>query len=73
MAAQQTAVEWIYEKLANSSSEELVGSINAWFDFAKIIEKKHIMSAHTSGQESAYGFKDKETAEEYYAKTYDKE
>jgi hypothetical protein len=36
------------------------------------MEKKQIINAHSAGQESAYGFRDKETAGEYYQKTYEK-
>jgi hypothetical protein len=36
------------------------------------MEKEQIIKAHSAGQESAYGFKDKETAGEYYQKTYEK-
>jgi hypothetical protein len=35
-----TAVEWLYEKLAQSSQEELVGNINIWFEQAKEMEKQ---------------------------------
>jgi hypothetical protein len=36
----QTAVEWLHEKLAQSSQEELVGNINLWFKQAKEMEKQ---------------------------------
>jgi hypothetical protein len=65
---QQTAVEWLYQKLSTASSEELVGSINAWFDFAKIIEKEQIAHAYTQG---SYDMTDKEfRPEQYYKETY---
>ena len=44
---------------------------NKYVKFIKEVYKEHIFAAHRAGQESAYGFKDKETAEEYYAKTYE--
>jgi hypothetical protein len=31
----QTAVAWLYLKLSTSSSEEMVGNINVWFEQAK--------------------------------------
>ena len=41
----QTAVEWLHEKLAQSSQEELVGNINLWFEQAKEMEKEQIIDA----------------------------
>jgi hypothetical protein len=58
----QTAVEWLYVKLSTSSSDELVGNINNWFEQAKQMEKEQIMEAfvvHYTG-----------TAEQYYNETY---
>jgi hypothetical protein len=64
---QETAVEWLYQKLSTASSEELVGSINAWFDFAKIIEKEQIMHAYIDG-EHQQGYVGE--SEQYYNETY---
>lgn len=52
----QTAVEWLYHKLATSSSDELVGNINKWFEHAKQIEKEQMDNAHLDGYKK--GFKD---------------
>jgi hypothetical protein len=43
--SKQTAVEWLYVKLSTSSSDELVGNINNWFEQAKQMEKEQIMEA----------------------------
>jgi hypothetical protein len=37
---EKSAVEWLHEKLSQSSQEELVGNINLWFEQAKEIEKQ---------------------------------
>lgn len=39
----QTAVEWLYLKLSTSSSEEMVGNINVWFEQAKEMEKEQMV------------------------------
>ena len=39
----QTAVEWLYLKLSTSSSEEMVGNINVWFEQAKAMEKEQMV------------------------------
>ena len=39
----QTAVEWLYLKLSTSSSEEMVGNINIWFEQAKEMEKEQMV------------------------------
>ena len=46
---EKTAVEWLHEKLAQSSQEELVGNINLWFKQAKEMEKQQIMDALKDG------------------------
>jgi hypothetical protein len=38
-----TAVEWLHEKLAKSSQEELVSNINLWFKQAKEMEKENAL------------------------------
>lgn len=38
-----TAVEWLHEKLAKSTQEELVGNINTYFKQAKELEKQQII------------------------------
>jgi 2',3'-cyclic-nucleotide 2'-phosphodiesterase (5'-nucleotidase family) len=45
MEKKQTAVEWLYVKLSTSSSDELVGNINNWFEQAKKMEKEQIIDA----------------------------
>jgi hypothetical protein len=41
--SKQTAVEWLYVKLSTSSSDELVGNINNWFEQAKQMEKEQMI------------------------------
>jgi len=64
--SKQTAVEWIYEKLSRSSSDELVGNINLWFQQAKAMEKEQITIAYQSDRILCFD----EVAEEYYNETY---
>jgi hypothetical protein len=64
--SKQTAVEWIYEKLSKSSSDELVGNINLWFQQAKAMEKEQITIAYQSDRILCFD----EVAEEYYNETY---
>jgi hypothetical protein len=67
----QTAVEWLHQKLATSSSEELVGNINIWFMEAKSMEKEQIIDAWIDGE----GYDDiaaTPIAEQYYNETYNK-
>ena len=66
MEKKQTAVEWLYVKLSTSSSDELVGNINNWFDQSKQMEKEQMIEAYYEGKE--YGFK--EQGEQYYNETY---
>jgi hypothetical protein len=66
----QTAVEWLVEQL--KSQYGLYIDRFAVTDKTEAMEKEQIKEAHSAGQESAYGFRDKETAEEYYQKTYGK-
>jgi hypothetical protein len=77
----QTAVEWLEEKYRSLLIEADFNDThifvfderrNELFRQAKQMEKEQIKEAHSAGQESAYGFKDKETAGEYYQKTYEK-
>jgi hypothetical protein len=71
----QTAVEWLHQKLATSSSEELVGNINIWFTEAKAMEKEEqrliyeglLQNIGTSVKQS-----DLPTFEQYYTETYGK-
>jgi hypothetical protein len=67
-----TAVEWLHEKLAKSSQEELVGNINLWFKEAKEMEKQQIIDAY---RRSTYQFEvdakiNCRTAEQYYNETF---
>ncbi len=48
----QTAVEWLHEKLAQSSQEELVGNINLWFKQAKEMEKEQLECAWNSSDQN---------------------
>jgi hypothetical protein len=43
MDKQLTAVEWLHLKLSTSSSEEMVGNINLWFEQAKEMEKEQMI------------------------------
>jgi hypothetical protein len=47
----QTAVEWLHQKLATSSQEEVAGKINIWFMEAKAMEKEQIVDAFDNGAE----------------------
>jgi hypothetical protein len=64
MEKKQTAVEWLEEKLSTSSSDELVGNINNWFEQAKQMEKEEIMKVVMD-----FGWS-KEKADKYYNETY---
>ncbi len=48
----KTAVEWLHEKLAQSSQEELVGNINLWFKQAKEMEKEQLECAWNSSDQN---------------------
>ena len=66
----QTAVEWLYLKLSTSSSEELVGNINVWFERAKAMHKEEIINAHFEGQcDETEGYP-LEIAKKFYNETY---
>ena len=71
----QTAVEWLHQKLATSSQEELVGNINIWFMEAKAIEKEQIIDFAKICLDKALDL-DVRTAysqiERYYTSTYNK-
>ena len=75
MEKKQTAVEWLYVKLSTSSSDELVGNINNWFEQAKQMEKEQIIKTAQdnfyAGQDLANGYKiDWDSSEQYYKETY---
>jgi hypothetical protein len=75
MEKKQTAVEWLEEKLSTSSSDELVGNINNWFDQARQMEKEQIIKTAQdnfyAGQDLANGYKiDWDSSEQYYNETY---
>lgn len=59
---EQTAVEWLHVKLAQSSQEELVGNINLWFQQAKEMEKQQIIDSW----DSAYGGDSFHNGDDYY-------
>ncbi len=68
--AQQTAVEWLYNKLSTCTSDEMVGNINNWFEQAKQMEKEQIIKAHglkyyDLNEETVNG-------EQYFNETYGK-
>ena len=66
----QTAIDWLYLKLATSSSEEMVGNINVWFERAKAMHKEEIINAHFEGQcDETEGYP-LEIAKKFYNKTY---
>ena len=70
--SKQTAVEWIYEKLSRSSSDELVGNINLWFQQAKALEREQIEEAFVECWQANMpdGYECKLGAVEYYNETY---
>ena len=71
----KTAVEWLHEKLAQSSQEELVGNINLWFQQAKEMEKQQIIDAHGNKEKKSGGITNYTyilTGEDYYNEVYKK-
>ena len=70
----QTAVEWLYLKLSTSSSEEMVGNINVWFEQAKAMEKQSIKDAFIAGDNNGLDYYNPMTktltSEDYYNETY---
>ncbi len=74
----QTAVEWLHEKLAKSTQEELVGNINTYFKQAKELEKQHIIDAcyFAYNEGCSYmsdGKTEFESFEQYYDETFTKQ
>jgi hypothetical protein len=71
--SKQTAVEWLHVKLSTSSSDELVGNINNWFEQAKQIEKEQLNNFIDFINERHFNrFRiSKDEAEIYYNETYD--
>ena len=68
-----TSIEWLHEKLSKSSSEELIGNINKWFEQAKEMHRKEIIDAYMDRMDCT----DKEAlakiiGREYYEKTFKK-
>jgi hypothetical protein len=43
MVGKRTAVDWLHLKLSTSSSEEMVGNINLWFEQAKEMEREQMI------------------------------
>ena len=68
--SKQTAVEWLYVKLSTSSSDELVGNINNWFEQAKQMEKEQIEIAFNIGEFEGVIRSDKRNGTDYYNETY---
>jgi membrane carboxypeptidase/penicillin-binding protein PbpC len=66
--AQQTAVEWLEEKF-NKWAEGKKFILHDYFEIAKQMEKKQIMTAYING-ELQQGFEAE--AEQYYNETYGK-
>ena len=70
----QTAVEWLYLKLSTSSSEEMVGNINVWFEQAKEMEEQSIKDAFIAGDNNGLDYYNPMTktltSEQYYNETY---
>ena len=66
----QTAVDWLYLKLSTSSSEEMVGNINVWFEQAKAMHKEEIINAHFEGQCDETEVYPLEIAKKFYNETY---
>lgn len=66
-----TAVEWLHEKLAKSTQEELVGNINLYFIQAKELEKEQIEDAYSEGDVNGI-MDNRKMAEQYYNETFKK-
>ena len=69
----QTAVEWLHQKLATSSQEELVENINFMFMQAKAMEKEQIIDAYLNDRPKAgidKSLKLWDQAEHYYTITF---
>jgi hypothetical protein len=66
--SKHTAVEWLEEKLSTSSSDELVGNINNWFDQAKEMEKEQILDSWDDGYDC--GMYQEGLGIDYYNETY---
>lgn len=49
---QQTAVEWLYNKLSTCTSDEMVGNINNWFEQAMQMEKEQMKNMYLKGIEN---------------------
>jgi hypothetical protein len=49
MKRKTTAVEWLQEKLATATQEELVLNINNWFIVSKAIEKEQMKEMYLKG------------------------
>jgi len=71
MRNRQTAVEWLHEKLAQSSQEELVGNINLWFKQSKEMEKQQIIDAYSEGDVNGI-MNNEMRAEQYYNEQFNK-
>jgi hypothetical protein len=77
---QQTAVDWLYQKLSTSSSDELVGNINAWFEQAKQIEKEQMLMFYRWMKENDtfeyaerfFHYTDEDMLNEFLKETYGK-
>jgi hypothetical protein len=66
----QTAVKWLEEKLSTSSSDELVGNINNWFEQAKQMEKEQIIKSNRAGVDMVIAEERYITGEDYYNETF---
>jgi hypothetical protein len=70
-----TAIEWLHEKLAKSTQEELVGNINTYFKQAKELEKQQIIDARLTAPSELITYSKTtylDEAEKYYYETFKK-
>jgi len=76
--AQQTAVEWLKNKILNANDLEiLVDNIDNWIEQAKQMEKEQIVKAWDDGDYAYFYSKetgrDFDNGEEYYNENYNKQ
>lgn len=71
--AQQTAVDWLNNKILNTNNlEYLIGNIDNWIQQAKAMEKKQIMKAVYDTMGNNFD-PNMGRAEQYYNETYKSE
>ena len=69
---QQTAVEWLQEKLNKILIDNQIQQTEHLFDQAKELEKKHIIDAHLTGLIHPLEMEATKQAEQYYNETFNK-